>query len=270
MINLKRACRTLFKTPFVTVVAIVSLALGIGANAAIFSLFNQMLLPAAAGAGAGSAGEPRLARARSRARRRAATPATATSCSATRCSATSSGRRPSFTGIAAHVLFGANLAIDGQTRQRRGHAASRAATSRCSACSRRSAGCSARRTTQTVGESHVVVLSHAYWQTRFGRESRRPRRHADRQRPADDDRRRRAARLRRHDARHRSRRCSCRSRMRGADAAGFKGFDNRTQLLGLPVRAAEARRVDRAGARGDQRAVPRASSTTSRRRCRRA
>ena len=44
MRNLKFALRTLFKTPFVTVVAILSLALGIGANAAIFSLFNEMLL----------------------------------------------------------------------------------------------------------------------------------------------------------------------------------------------------------------------------------
>jgi predicted permease len=44
MRNLKLAFRTLFKTPFVTVVAILSLALGIGANAAIFSLFNEMLL----------------------------------------------------------------------------------------------------------------------------------------------------------------------------------------------------------------------------------
>ena len=44
MSNLKFAFRTLFNTPFVTIVAIVSLALGIGANAAIFSLFNQMLL----------------------------------------------------------------------------------------------------------------------------------------------------------------------------------------------------------------------------------
>src|SRR4029450_9614390 len=44
MLNLKFALRTLFKTPFVTIVAIVSLALGIGANAAIFSLFNQILL----------------------------------------------------------------------------------------------------------------------------------------------------------------------------------------------------------------------------------
>src|SRR5881409_2412683 len=44
MLNLKLALRMLFKTPFVTIVAIVSLALGIGANAAIFSLFNQLLL----------------------------------------------------------------------------------------------------------------------------------------------------------------------------------------------------------------------------------
>src|SRR5215475_12901950 len=44
MPNLKLALRTLFKTPFVTLVAIVSLAFGIGANSAIFSLFNQILL----------------------------------------------------------------------------------------------------------------------------------------------------------------------------------------------------------------------------------
>jgi hypothetical protein len=44
MLNLKLAFRTLFKTPFVTLVAILSLALGIGANAAIFSMFDQLLL----------------------------------------------------------------------------------------------------------------------------------------------------------------------------------------------------------------------------------
>jgi predicted permease len=44
MLNLRLALRTLFRTPFVTVVAVLSLALGIGANSAIFSLFNQMLL----------------------------------------------------------------------------------------------------------------------------------------------------------------------------------------------------------------------------------
>ena len=42
--SLRRALRTLFSTPFVTIVAIASLALGIGANAAIFSLFEQFLL----------------------------------------------------------------------------------------------------------------------------------------------------------------------------------------------------------------------------------
>ncbi|HJQ19187.1 MAG TPA: ABC transporter permease [Gemmatimonadaceae bacterium] len=43
MFNLKLALRTLLKTPFVTVVAALSLALGIGANTAIFSIFNQTL-----------------------------------------------------------------------------------------------------------------------------------------------------------------------------------------------------------------------------------
>ena len=44
MLNLMLAFRTLFRTPFVTIVAVLSLALGIGANAAIYSLFDQMLL----------------------------------------------------------------------------------------------------------------------------------------------------------------------------------------------------------------------------------
>src|SRR5215510_12874829 len=44
MINFKLAARTLLKSPFVTIVAVVSLALGIGANTAIFSLFHQLIL----------------------------------------------------------------------------------------------------------------------------------------------------------------------------------------------------------------------------------
>ncbi|MGH7533547.1 MAG: ABC transporter permease, partial [Gemmatimonadales bacterium] len=44
MRQIRYAFRTLFKTPFVTTVAVLSLALGIGANSAIFSLFDQMLL----------------------------------------------------------------------------------------------------------------------------------------------------------------------------------------------------------------------------------
>jgi predicted permease len=43
MRNIKLAFRTLFKTPFVTIVAALSLALGIGANTAIFSIFDEML-----------------------------------------------------------------------------------------------------------------------------------------------------------------------------------------------------------------------------------
>src|SRR5206468_7256747 len=42
--NLRLAVRSLFKNPFVTVIAILSLGLGIGANAAIFSLCDQILL----------------------------------------------------------------------------------------------------------------------------------------------------------------------------------------------------------------------------------
>ena len=42
--NLRLAARMLSKTPFVTCIAVLSLALGIGANSAIFSLFDQMLL----------------------------------------------------------------------------------------------------------------------------------------------------------------------------------------------------------------------------------
>jgi hypothetical protein len=43
MPNVTLAARMLLKTPFVTAVAVVSLALGIGANSAIFSMFDQLL-----------------------------------------------------------------------------------------------------------------------------------------------------------------------------------------------------------------------------------
>ncbi len=44
MRNVRLAFRTLFRTPFVTAVAVLSLALGIGANAGIFSITDQVLL----------------------------------------------------------------------------------------------------------------------------------------------------------------------------------------------------------------------------------
>jgi predicted permease len=46
MRHIKLALRTLFRTPFVTAIAVLSLALGIGANAAMFSLFDQIMLRA--------------------------------------------------------------------------------------------------------------------------------------------------------------------------------------------------------------------------------
>src|SRR3990172_10025606 len=44
MQNLRLAFRSLRKTPFVTAVAVASLALGIGVNASIYSSFDQLLL----------------------------------------------------------------------------------------------------------------------------------------------------------------------------------------------------------------------------------
>ncbi len=166
MPNLKFALRTLFKTPFVAIVAIVSLALGIGANAAIFSLFNQLLLRplpvpeptrlvnlAAPGPKPGSqsctqAGDcdAVFSYAMFRDLERVQTP---------------------FTGIAGHVSFGANLAARGQTENGEGLLVSggyfpvlglKPAIGRLLTPD----------DDRTPGESHVVVLSHAYWQRRFG------------------------------------------------------------------------------------------------------
>ena len=88
------------------------------------------------------------------------------------------------------------------------------------------------------------------------RESRSAQRDDHRQRPGADDRRRRAARLRRHDARQRAEGLRADHDAR-ADVARLEGLRQPPELLGLPVRAAEAGRVDRAGARGDQRRLPR-------------
>jgi predicted permease len=165
MLNLKFALRTLFKTPFVTVVAIASLALGIGANAAIFSLFNQILLrplpvpepvrlvnlgapgPKPGSTNCSQAGdcEQVFSYAMFRDLERAQTP---------------------FTGIAAHVAFGANLSARGQTENGDGLLVSgsyfpvlglKPAIGRLLGPD----------DDKAPGEPHVVVLSYAYWQTRF-------------------------------------------------------------------------------------------------------
>jgi predicted permease len=166
MLNLKFALRTLFKTPFVTVVAIVSLALGIGANAAIFSLFNQMLLrplpvqePSALVNLSAPGPKPG-----------------SNSCNTTGdCDSVFSypmfrdleKSQTVFTGIAAHRIFGANLAYAKQTINGQGMLVSgsyfpvlglQPALGRLIGPGDDPA----------PGESHVVVLGHTYWQRQFG------------------------------------------------------------------------------------------------------
>ena len=165
MPNLKFALRTLFKSPFVTIVAIVSLALGIGANAAIFSLFSQILLKplpvpeparlvnfAAPGPKPGS-----------------------TNCSqAGDCDTVFSYPmfrdlekvQTPFTGIAAHLSFGANLSARGQTQNGEGMLVSGSyfpVLGLTPAVGRLLTPDDDR----APGEAHVVVLSYAYWQNRF-------------------------------------------------------------------------------------------------------
>jgi len=166
MPNLKFALRTLFKTPFVTVVAIVSLALGIGANAAIFSLFNQLLMKPL------PVPEPmRLVNLSAPGPK----PGSQNCSQAGDCETVFSYLmfrdlekvQTPFTGIAAHLSFGANLSARGQTQDAEGMlvsgsyfsvlglnpAAGRLLTS---------------DDDRAPGESHVVVLGYTYWQTRFG------------------------------------------------------------------------------------------------------
>jgi predicted permease len=168
MVNLKFALRTLFKTPFVTVIAIVSLALGIGANTAIFSIFDQMLLRAL------PVQEPdRLVNLAAPGPK----PGSQSCNQAGDCDEVFSYPmfrdlekvQAVFTGIAAHRLFSANLAARGETLNGDGMLVSgsyfpvlgvRAALGRLLGPD----------DDRTIGESHVVVLSHAYWQSRFGQD----------------------------------------------------------------------------------------------------
>ena len=164
--NLKLAFRTLLKTPFVTAVAVVSLALGIGANAAIFSLFDQMLLRALPVAEPErlvnlAAPEPK--------------PGSQSCNQAGDCDLVFSypmfrdleRAQTVFTGIAAHRIFGANLAFNKQTMNGEGVLVSgsyfpvlglRPALGRLLTPA----------DDQVVGGHFVAVLSHSYWQTRLG------------------------------------------------------------------------------------------------------
>jgi len=166
MINLKFAFRVLWKTPFVTIVAIASLALGIGANTAIFSIFNQMLLrplpvqdpgalvnfsapgPNPGSQSCGTAGECNdvFSYAMFRDLQR---------------------EQKVFTGIAAHVAFGANLAARNRTLSADGMMVSGSyfPVLGLHPVLGRLLGPDDDR---LPGESRVAVLSYDYWQTTFG------------------------------------------------------------------------------------------------------
>src|SRR5438874_1669673 len=166
MRSLKFAFRTLFRTPFVTAVAIVSLALGIGATAGIFSVFHQVLLQSLAVPDPSelvnlSAPGPK--------------PGFQSCGRAGNCDVVFSYAmfrdlqkiQTVFTDIAAHVDFGANLAYEAQTSSGEGLLVSgsyfpvlelQPALGRLFNSN----------DDQLVGESRVVVLSYAYWSTRFG------------------------------------------------------------------------------------------------------
>jgi len=167
MTNLKLAFRTLFKTPFVTVVAILSLALGIGANAAIFSMFDEMLLRPL------PVSHPEeLVNLRSPGPRSGST-----SCNqAGSCEAVFSylmfrdlekQTRAAFTGVAAHVLFGANVAFHNQTLS--GDAVLVSGSYFPLLGVRPSLGrLFGPADDETVGANYLAVLSYSYWETKLG------------------------------------------------------------------------------------------------------
>ena len=166
MRSLKVAVRTLFRTPFVTAIAIVSLALGIGATAGIFSVFHQVLLQSLAVPHPSelvnlSAPGPK--------------PGFGSCGRAGDCEVVFSYAlfrdlqkiQTVFTDIAAHVDFRANLAYDAQTSSGEGLLVSgsyfpvlelQPALGRLLDSN----------DDKLVGESRVVVLSYNYWSSRFG------------------------------------------------------------------------------------------------------
>ena len=164
--NLKLAFRRLLKTPFVSLVAIVSLALGIGANAAIFSLYDQTLLrqlPVVRSADLVNLSAP-------------GPKPGSTSCNqAGNCDQVFSYAmfrdlerlQTVFTGLAAHVGFGANLAYHGQTMNAQAVLVSgsyfpvlglQPALGRLFT----------QDDDRNIGNHFVTVLSHDYWTTGLG------------------------------------------------------------------------------------------------------
>jgi len=167
MRNVKLAFRTLFKTPFVTIVAILSLALGIGANAAIYSLFNQILLrplPVVhperlvnlAGPGPQNGSN---------------------SCNqAGDCHEVFSypmfrdleKANTAFSGVAGHFLFGVNVAMTGQTPVNGLGVFVSGSYFPVLGIHAALGRLFTRNDDQTIGGHYLTVLSYQFWETRLG------------------------------------------------------------------------------------------------------
>lgn len=166
MTSLKFALRTLFRTPFVTTIAVLSLAFGIGANTAIFSLFNQMLLRPLPVASPGSLVNLTVPGPK---------PGSQSCGQAGGCDVVFSypmfrdleRETRALSGLAAHRGFSTNLSYEGQTLNGEGMLVSGSyfPTLGIAPALGRLLGPGDDR---AVGESPVVVLSHDYWVTRFG------------------------------------------------------------------------------------------------------
>ena len=169
MRNLRLALRTLFKTPFVTVVAALSLALGIGANTAIFSMFDLMLrrpLPVHQPDGLVNITAPGIMNG-------------STSCNqAGSCQDIWSypmfrdlEKNPAqFASVAGHVSIGANIAFEGQTMNGLAMLVSGRyfQTLGIQPHLGRFIGAA---DDETPGAHPVAVLSHSFWTTRLGADS---------------------------------------------------------------------------------------------------
>jgi predicted permease len=167
MPNFKLAFRTLFKSPFVTVVAAVSLAHGIGAHPAIFSLFNEMLLrpvpsvPKPTELVNLSAPGPK--------------PGSQSCSSAGNCEVVFSypmyrdleKAQTVFTGLAAHRQFGTNLAVRGQTQSTTGMMVSGSyfPTLGLRPALGRLFGPDDDR---TIGANYLAVIGYEFWERNLG------------------------------------------------------------------------------------------------------
>lgn len=168
MRHIRLAIRMLLKTPFVTAIAVASLALGIGANAAIFSLFNEILLqplPVTAPDRLVNLGAP------------GPKPGSQNCSQAGDCDEVFSypmfkdleRQQTVFTGIAAHFPFGASLSVNNEPSLAGGVFVSGSyfPVLGLQPAAGRLLGPS---DDAVIGANYVTVLSYEFWQERFGGE----------------------------------------------------------------------------------------------------